>query len=1100
MLKPDLAQAARYLSFLSGLPKERLHEEVFHFRAIAEGPNKPKTWQEGARNRPLHGHVVGDLQSYNISGRKHGGVFVPYGIFVGVQRFFPTWEVTGARKSALERLRVIAVDIDSPDSDWREKTAALPPHCVVRTKNGHHIYWKLDDPPGISDEAYPVLIELLADYLGGDKKAKDVARVLRVPGFFHQKDPENPFLVTLEHCEEAPTPLRPIELLTALGLYETYLERVREKFLGRSADKQPRAKTVSRSGSDGADLEDFEVDDERVLAARVRRLRKYVKKAPGLDDGRKTKAFALGGKAYDFGVSPNEALEVIETWNERNDPPLDAETLASQVFGAYRADKNDPFANDANDESAEAAAVIDAVRNYHNESLKAANKPAQESSSELKPRFSRLQRSSKLPIQNNAENWIMPPDEHGRGGTYEINICNQRYIGGSLQKVMQKFEATGAVVVLDAPMGAGKTYAVKEATRGRSLLAVTSLSSLTRANAVKLDALVYTDPEAPSAPRVSTTINSVGKMDLAPPLEGEDLGHFTRHCAFVDEAHEALDYIHQGTLDNRLQAQRDLLDRWGSAKFSIVASADWDAGNMGWWTQGAHEVLPDRPTVIVRLHREQSDRHVKVHSVASCEQQFRADVLAHKQGDAPLALFATSAKQVRVKERVIRKLRPDLRVLRVCSGNSDTPEIQELLAEPDRITSEYDIILCSPSVQSGISIEGRVKRLYVLWNYDRIVARNVGQMVMRCRNLDDPSVIVGWGVYGKAEHLKTSTEYLYKVATQTAKEARGNWNRHLPNFRTIDIRTRTAVPEDDMFTAGWILQQKVARATHNDPWSEWEKVCERHGWELTDARDVEVDEEAAKVLAAQHKEAREEEDADYAREVATAEKVDESEAKRIQESPTRTPEEKASLARHFFERFYEKEATAAEVLRDDYGRQRKRTRKYNRLLAYATQHVEEDHPERLDHLLALEDFERSGSRHDCEVQSNYRKAAVAHTLFRKVFEHEFTEEGPNDGATFYGKDIRAKLKPFVERHFTPLHEVLGWATRDESKLVAAFNALCEKHGIEHTTSRKRVDGDPQWVYTYHLTTVHEDGKAERERMRLRAKVHGGDPYAAIESA
>lgn len=113
-----------------------------------------------------------------------------WGVFATVQKF------RGARrKENLERIRAWAVDLDGGDkAEQRRRLAAakLTPSSVVETKNGYHAYWYAEDA---KPEHYRLVLDRLVSFFGADKNARDLARVLRVPGFLHQKDPTDPFLV-----------------------------------------------------------------------------------------------------------------------------------------------------------------------------------------------------------------------------------------------------------------------------------------------------------------------------------------------------------------------------------------------------------------------------------------------------------------------------------------------------------------------------------------------------------------------------------------------------------------------------------------------------------------------------------------------------------------------------------------------------------------------------------------------------------------------------------------------------------------------------------------------------------------------------------------
>lgn len=118
-----------------------------------------------------------------------------WGIFSTVQKFRGP-----RRKENLERIRAWAIDLDGGDKPARcnffANRSPLIPSSIVETKNGFHVYWySVDGKP----EHYRGILDRLVAFYGADKNARDLARVLRVPGFLHLKDPSSPFLVKHVH-------------------------------------------------------------------------------------------------------------------------------------------------------------------------------------------------------------------------------------------------------------------------------------------------------------------------------------------------------------------------------------------------------------------------------------------------------------------------------------------------------------------------------------------------------------------------------------------------------------------------------------------------------------------------------------------------------------------------------------------------------------------------------------------------------------------------------------------------------------------------------------------------------------------------------------
>lgn len=110
------------------------------------------------------------------------------GIFVSVNAI----KAGCARKvENLEHVRAVWQDDDNGFSS----TYPFPPSIIVRSSPGkYQRYWLTDR---IEPELHQAIMERLIRDYGSDPGAKDLVRVLRLPGFVHMKDPEKPFRVEL---------------------------------------------------------------------------------------------------------------------------------------------------------------------------------------------------------------------------------------------------------------------------------------------------------------------------------------------------------------------------------------------------------------------------------------------------------------------------------------------------------------------------------------------------------------------------------------------------------------------------------------------------------------------------------------------------------------------------------------------------------------------------------------------------------------------------------------------------------------------------------------------------------------------------------------
>ena len=93
-------------------------------------------------------------------------------------------DLKGRKIENVQHVRALFVDLDgSPREPVTE--SLLQPHVIVESSPGHwHAYWRIADCP-LSQ--FPAYQKLLATHFNADASASDLARVLRLPGFVHQK-------------------------------------------------------------------------------------------------------------------------------------------------------------------------------------------------------------------------------------------------------------------------------------------------------------------------------------------------------------------------------------------------------------------------------------------------------------------------------------------------------------------------------------------------------------------------------------------------------------------------------------------------------------------------------------------------------------------------------------------------------------------------------------------------------------------------------------------------------------------------------------------------------------------------------------------------
>lgn len=143
--------------------------------------------------------------------------------------FAPNAFVGARRRECLVRIQAVFLDIDcgkegdgrAPETLERRKADALlrllgsprPPHAITETKHGLQPVWRLR-PLAVEEglRLFREAMDVLLRRFDGDPSAMDPVRCLRMPGYFHLKNPAEPFrcLLLWNELEREPEDVRAI--------------------------------------------------------------------------------------------------------------------------------------------------------------------------------------------------------------------------------------------------------------------------------------------------------------------------------------------------------------------------------------------------------------------------------------------------------------------------------------------------------------------------------------------------------------------------------------------------------------------------------------------------------------------------------------------------------------------------------------------------------------------------------------------------------------------------------------------------------------------------------------------------------------------------
>jgi len=123
-----------------------------------------------------------DLKTFNDS---------KWGIYWSVNEF----DDSGShKKENIVKINSFFADLDGDKKRLLKVLSKITAHPsqIVETKNGYHLYWFSKDG---QIENYREIQERILLHVPQADRLKDTTRMLRVPGYYHWKDENNPFLV-----------------------------------------------------------------------------------------------------------------------------------------------------------------------------------------------------------------------------------------------------------------------------------------------------------------------------------------------------------------------------------------------------------------------------------------------------------------------------------------------------------------------------------------------------------------------------------------------------------------------------------------------------------------------------------------------------------------------------------------------------------------------------------------------------------------------------------------------------------------------------------------------------------------------------------------
>lgn len=181
---PPRQVSSEAIRFLAAIGRE----PPFLFRAIADAADKKD--KHGYQPKELIGTFEEHAQQLRRMNDAGWGVFVQANAGDG----------KGGKASNITAATAFFADFDGvPLANVGR--LALAPHVTVETSPGkRHFYWRVD---GIPRDQFTSVQKRLIALFGSDKSVHDLPRIMRLPGFLHQKNPDAPHPVRVVEATAA---------------------------------------------------------------------------------------------------------------------------------------------------------------------------------------------------------------------------------------------------------------------------------------------------------------------------------------------------------------------------------------------------------------------------------------------------------------------------------------------------------------------------------------------------------------------------------------------------------------------------------------------------------------------------------------------------------------------------------------------------------------------------------------------------------------------------------------------------------------------------------------------------------------------------------
>lgn len=527
-----------------------------------------------------------------------------------------------------------------------------------------------------------------------------------------------------------------------------------------------------------------------------------------------------------------------------------------------------------------------------------------------------------------------PYNVYGEDTPKEFFSNNDRVVRSGNEKRLANLELVPGITLVRSPKGSGKSFQLAEIVKRckllrKSVLLIGHRQSLIAALAANLGLACYLDKTDADGEPISVSNYYAICLDSIPLRLKLNLHKFD--VIIIDESEQVFSHLTSDTLKKQRRNCFLMMERYlKNASTVIACDADLSHLTLAVISAARGGEMPAR--FYVNRHK-QPQRKIEIYD--SPDQLLAELISAVNSGGKYYVTCNSKKKADQIKKALEDAATREIRIQLITKDNSQEPAIREFVKNIKTEILEFDLIISSPSLGTGIDITFPDDGVLIDGVFGFFMPRinthfDIDQQLCRVRH---PGFVKVW-----VSHEQFSFEIEPDVIKRNIVES-GSFTDFLIGYNNSNNKIYDT---NDPLLSLHAEVLALGRASKNNIRKHFIDLKKYNGWDVIE---VETNKTEAAIGRSVLKTAKKELALLRAEMICNAEKISEAQAKQLQESTNKTSFINAKIDRYWIERFYGEEVTPDLVELDDEQRYQEKVKMMAVYLSNDDQSINYDKPQ-----------------------------------------------------------------------------------------------------------------------------------------------------------